>query len=242
MLTIRVDQLGLRPGMKVLDLGCGEGRHLRALQTMPGLETFGLDLGEEEVQRTSKSLAEFATYPAEAGGASPDAGPYLILRGSGYELPFADGELDCVIISEVLEHLHEDDRALDEIHRVLKPGGILAASVPREGPEAVCWALSKEYQNTPGGHVRIYRRKAFRAKLEGHGYQVTNSHFAHALHSPYWWLKCLVGPSNDAAWPVRLYHKLLVWDLMSRPALTRGLERLLDPLIGKSVVFYAVRG
>jgi hypothetical protein len=41
---------------------------------------------------------------------------------------------------------------------------------------------------------------------------------------------------------VRLYHRLLVWDLMKRPLVTRLAEKLLNPLIGKSVVFYAVKG
>jgi hypothetical protein len=54
-------------------------------------------------------------------------------------------------------------------------------------------------------------------------------------------MRCAIGPSNDTAWPVRVYHRFLVWDLMSRPWLTRTLESVLNPLIGKSLVFYAVR-
>jgi hypothetical protein len=123
----------------------------------------------------------------------------------------------------------------------LKPGGILAVSVPRTVPEAVCWALSRAYRSTPGGHVRIYRRSELLRLLEARGYRVTGSHFAHGLHAPFWWLKCVVGLDNDDAWPVRLYHRLLVWDLMRRPLVTRLADRVLNPLIGKSVVFYAVK-
>jgi hypothetical protein len=94
----------------------------------------------------------------------------------------------------------------------------------------------------PGGHVRIYRRAALRRKLGEHGYRVVDTHFAHALHAPFWWLRCLVGVENADALPVRLYHRLLVWDLMQRPAVTRLAEKLLNPIIGKSVVFYAVKG
>jgi hypothetical protein len=124
---------------------------------------------------------------------------------------------------------------------VLKPGGVLAASVPREGPEAVCWALSKRYRNTPGGHVRIYRRRKLRRMLEGAGYRIYDSHFAHALHSPYWWLKCALGVDREDISVVKLYHRLLVWDMMRRPWLTRALEASLLPFIGKSVVFYGIK-
>ena len=61
------------------------------------------------------------------------------------------------------------------------------------------------------------------------------------LHSPYWWLKCLVGVDNEGSWLVKHYHRFLVWDMMQRPMLTRVLESLLSPAIGKSVVFYGVK-
>jgi SAM-dependent methyltransferase len=165
-----------------------------------------------------------------------------VVRASSYDLPFADASFDCVIISEVLEHLHDDNAAISEITRVLKPGGVLAASVPRQGPETVCWMLSKDYPMKPGGHIRIYRRAELRRKIERAGYRIEAGHFAHGLHSPYWWLKCLVGIDNDEFPLVRAYHRLLVWDMMARPVLTRALEAVLNPLIGKSVVVYARKG
>jgi SAM-dependent methyltransferase len=186
-------------------------------------------------------LRELDELPAQWGGTVPGAGRWLATRGSVYALPFADASFDCVIISEVLEHLHEDQRALTEITRVLKPGGVLAASVPRQGPETVCWALSERYRTTPGGHVRIYRARELRGMLEGAGYRVFASHFAHGLHSPYWWLKCAFGVDREDISIVKAYHRLLVWDMMRRPLLTRALEALLAPVIGKSVVFYGIK-
>lgn len=242
MLTIEPERLQLRPGDKILDLGCGDGRHVRATRRMTGVLGVALDLGESEVKKAAASLRALDALPQAAGGSLPDAGPWGVIRGSGYTLPFATHAFDCVIISEVLEHLHDDDAALRELSRVLRPGGLLAVSVPREGPEAVCWALSRAYRRTPGGHVRIYRRAALRRKLGKHGYRVVGTHFAHALHAPFWWLRCLVGIENADALPVRLYHRLLVWDLMRRPAVTRLAEKILNPIIGKSVVFYAVKG
>jgi len=239
--TILIERLGLRPGSRVLDLGCGQGRHVHATRLREGVAVVGLDLGVEETRGTATTLRAMDDAAPNAGGAAAGAGPWLVLRGDGYRLPFRAASFDCVIASEVLEHLHQDDAALDEISRVLKPGGRLAVSVPRFGPELICWALSDEYANSPGGHVRIYRRGALRRKLTRHGYAVHGSHHAHALHSPYWWIKCAVGIDNDTQRFVRLYHQLLVWDMFKKPRVTRVLERTLDPLIGKSLVYYATK-
>jgi len=238
--TIDFKLLDLRNGDRLLDLGCGEGRHVRQTRRYPAVTSVALDLGEKEVRKTAEALQFLDDHPSwEATAKEP--GPWMVVRGSGYSLPFADGAFDCVIISEVLEHLHDDDAAIEEIARIMKPGALLAVSVPRQGPETVCWFLSKDYPMQPGGHIRIYRRDALRRKIESHGYSVVGRHFAHGLHSPYWWLKCLVGVDNEASKLVQHYHRFLVWDMMQRPMLTRVLETLLSPVIGKSVVLYGVK-
>jgi SAM-dependent methyltransferase len=241
VLTVEVDRLDLRPGTRLLDVGCGGGRHIRLSRHLPGVLAVAVDLGAKEVEDTRASLELLDTLPASDGGTVAGAGPWGVARASVYELPFESGSFDCIIISEVLEHLHHEDTALRELSRVLKPGGMLAVSVPRTVPEAVCWALSPQYRNSPGGHLRIYLRSQLVRLIESHGYRVTASHFAHALHSPYWWLRCALGMDNDRIWPVALYHRLLMWDLLQRPVLTRWIDAALNPFIGKSVVVYAVK-
>lgn len=179
------------------------------------------------------------TAAMRAAGEAPLSAGAAMACGDATAMPFGDGAFDRVIAAEVLEHVPADQRALREIARVLRPGGLLAVTVPAWLPERICWALSQDYHNVPGGHVRIYTRPELEAKLRGAGLAVAGHHHAHGLHSPYWWLKCAVGVHNDAHPLAEAYHRLLVWDITKRPALTRAAERALSPLIGKSLVVYA---
>jgi hypothetical protein len=138
----------------------------------------------------------------------------------------------------VLEHVVDHQGAAAELARVLKPGKMLVVSVPRYFPERLCWWFSDAYRRASGGHVRIYRQKELRRLLEGCGLSLRRRHHAHALHSAYWWLKCLAGADREAFWPVALYHRMLVWDMMKKPRITRTAERLLNPVLGKSLVLY----
>jgi SAM-dependent methyltransferase len=158
--------------------------------------------------------------------------------GDALALPYPDGTFDCVIASEILEHVPADNTVIDELIRVLKVGGSLAVTVPRWLPERLCWLLSDDYHSNEGGHIRIYRADRLRAKIADRGMTFTHGHHSHALHAPFWWLKCIVGVDNSEHRAVVAYHKMLVWDMMQRPLLTRLAESTLNPLIGKSVALY----
>jgi len=117
----------------------------------------------------------------------------------------------------------------------------MAVTVPRFGPELVNWSLSDRYHSVEGGHVRIYRRSQLIDRLNAAGLEATGVDYTHGLHSPYWWLKCLVGVERSAHPLVAAYHRLLVWDIEKAPSLTRMADRVLNPLIGKSMVVYLER-
>ncbi len=172
----------------------------------------------------------------EAVRAGGGAGAMVV--GDALDLPFPDASFDRVIAAEVLEHVPEDRRAMAELVRVLRPGGTMAVTVPRWFPELVCWALSDDYHQVPGGHIRIYRRRVLLDRLAGAGLRAYASHHSHGLHTPYWWLKCLVGVADDQHRLVQGYHRLLVWDITTASPLTRVPDRLLNPVIGKSLVVY----
>jgi len=236
MLTANYDQLGLRAGDKVLDLGCGFGRHAFEAARR-GANVIALDAGREEVEGVAATFAAMV----EAGELTGPTLHTAAVQGDALHLPFPDGAFDRVICSEVLEHIPDDEGAMRELTRVLRRGGTMAITVPRFGPELINWALSDEYHNVPGGHIRIYRRSVLQDRLRSAGMRVTGHHYAHGLHSPYWWLKCLVGTKNDEHPLVKKYHRLLVWDIVKRPRTTRFLEGVLAPLIGKSIVVYLVK-
>lgn len=235
MQTVDFDHFPLAPGDRVLDLGCGEGRHVISAYVAADVHSVGVDLSLQDLQTTRDKFADFA----EPDNAAKSFG---LSSANALELPFADNTFDKVICSEVLEHIPDYRGALREIERVLKPGGLFCASVPRRWPEKICWALSDAYYQVPGGHLRIFRGKQLRGEIEQLGFNHYHRHWAHALHVPFWWLKCLFWNSQDSNWLVMHYHRLLVWDLMENPALTRILEKCMNPFMGKSVVMYFRKG
>ncbi|MFD6449637.1 class I SAM-dependent methyltransferase [Nocardia sp. NPDC060220] len=240
MLTVDFDRLGIGPGSRVIDIGCGAGRH--------SFEAYrrGADVVAFDQNAADLADVDIMFEAMAAAGEAPEYAKAETVRGDALDLPYGNDEFDVVIASEILEHVPQDTQAIAELARVVKPGGALAVTVPRWLPERICWALSDEYHANEGGHVRIYRAHELRDKITARGLRYHHQDFAHALHAPFWWLKCAVGVRNDKHPLVSAYHRMLVWDMMSAPALTRTAERVLNPLVGKSVALYftkpAVRG
>ena len=240
MLTVRFEQLGVRAGDLLLDLGAGAGRH--AFESFRrGARVVAFDYSAAELKDVSGLFA--AMRASGEAGAEPGA-MAVTTNGDALALPFADGSFDRIIASEVLEHVADDERALAEAFRVLRPGGTLAATVPSWLPEQICWALSDEYHApfVEGGHVRIYTEATLRKRMRAAGFRPGAAHHAHALHSPYWWLRCAVGPTNDDHPLVRMFHQVLVWDITQiqpMASVTRLAETVLNPVLGKSLIVYA---
>jgi SAM-dependent methyltransferase len=232
VITVDFDRLAIEPGLRILDVGCGSGRHVCAASRFRDVVAIGADIQFDDAREARDRLRQIEQLGEGGGGES------LTLRADIHCLPFGNDVFDLVICSEVLEHVHDPHAAVSEVVRVLKQGGNLVVSVPRYLPERICWELSDDYHHANDGHLRIYRKTELTALLEAAGVKAWASHFAHSLHTPYWWLKCLVGPTREDCRTVNLYHRFLVWDMMKHNPFTRFLDTMLNPVIGKSAVIY----
>jgi ubiquinone/menaquinone biosynthesis C-methylase UbiE len=230
MLTFNLNKYELNDNGIMLDVGCGEGRHIfGVMQDYPQMKCVGLDMDNASLNKAEEGYQYFESIS--------NAGAEFI-KGSAYSLPFPDESIDLIVCSEVLEHLHEYNDAVVEIHRVLKPGGKFYASVPASWPEKVCWSLSKDYQNQPGGHLRIFNQLELVSEIKESGFKFLSSEKFHSIHSPYWWLRCLFWKSQDSNFLVNLYKRMLERHILKKPFFLNLLDKALNPLMGKSFSMY----
>jgi len=232
VITVDFKQLKIRPGCRILDIGCGTGRHTSAAFQFKKITVVGADHNINDLWEARNRIQLHERLGKHGGGR------WGLAAADIAGLPFKNDVFDLVICSEVLEHVSRDDIAVHELVRVLNPEQNLVVSVPRYLPERICWALSKDYTAADNGHVRIYRKEKLIRYLESLGLKHWAVRYAHSLHTPYWWLKCLVGPGRKDALTANLYHRFLTWDIMTKPKLTGWLDKLLNPILGKSLVVY----
>ena len=231
LLTVDLAQLEVGPGDRLLDVGCGEGRHcFGALER--GARVVGLDLDPKSLRAGSGPLRARAR---EVGGFG------AMLRGDAFRLPFPDASFDRAICSEVMEHVHDYRAAARELARVVRPGGRAAVTVPTATSEHLYLRLGDDYFESPGGHIRIFRPRELADALRAAGLRPTGLGFAHGFHTAYWALRSAVGlPTSDSNRLVQLYRVFLIKATTSR-WLDRLEKRLLNYLCPKSLVIYARR-
>ncbi|MFJ4877096.1 methyltransferase domain-containing protein [Streptomyces sp. NPDC088745] len=169
------------PGATVLDVGCGDGTAAAtAAPLLPGHRIVGVDWSQDALRRASRRFATTKGELSAVRGQLTDSG-----------LPFATASADAVLFSEVIEHLVDPDSALDEIRRVLKPGGHLMLSTPNlaawynralllAGVQPVFSEVSlRGIHGRPGrevvGHLRLYTARALRGLLTASGFEVVRT-------------------------------------------------------------------
>ncbi len=232
MLTVDYELLGIKDGERVLDIGCGEGRHSWQACKQSHCLVCALDIEQVNLKKAHHVLWLLDKQEESKG-------KWVLVRGDIISLPFEDGSFDKIVCSEVLEHIPDDKQGIKEMVRVLKDDGTLVISVPSYLQESICWRLSTDYHENPGGHVRIYKASELVSKLRQYNLDIFSVRHKHALHSFYWISRCLFGVNNEKALIPSIYHKFLVWDINTKSRPIRMLDTLLNSFFSKSVVLYA---
>lgn len=232
MITVEPDLLGIKDGDITLDAGCGNGRHSWEVYSKNHSSIIAFDIDAVCVKKNLYLLASLKTE-------NEIEGSYHMLMADVTKLPFKSGSFDKIICSEVLEHIPEDNIAVEELVRVLSKDGDIGISVPHYLAESICWKLSGEYYGFPGGHIRKYKTRELLALVDTAGLSVYATRHKHALHSFYWILRCVFGIKKENAAIPSFYNKFLEWDLRTKHRFFRWLEGPLNHLCPKSVAIYA---
>jgi SAM-dependent methyltransferase len=143
----------LRPDLRVLDLGCGDGRFTAEIAAA-GAKVIGADVARAAIDRAAARSPglEFARVELDA------------------ELPFADNEFELVWASEVIEHVADTARWLSEARRVLAPRGVLLITTPSHGRLRVAVGGLERFSAPLGDHLHLYTRRSLSATLTEFGF------------------------------------------------------------------------
>ncbi len=148
----------VQPGWKLLEIGCSAGYYSQRLVDR-GAQVFGMDLNAELVAKAARHCTKGRFCSADAG-----------------HLPFATASFDAVVMLEVIEHVGEEAPVVEEILRVLKPGGMLFLSTPHAGTFAFLDAFNVKtsfMRNHPRltaaiSHLQRYRGSQLTSNMDMH--------------------------------------------------------------------------
>jgi ubiquinone/menaquinone biosynthesis C-methylase UbiE len=151
------EALKLTAADSLLDTGCGEGLQLElAHKSLPTLHLAGIDISEERITRARKRLPEARLAVASA-----------------IRLPFESAQFTKVICSEILEHLPYPERVIQELARVLQPGGLVAISVPYR--QRIPWDTCIHCGRLTSGHINSFSEENMSALLDQVGFEVLSA-------------------------------------------------------------------
>lgn len=168
--NFNLDAFDVAVGDQVVDIGCGEGP-FDILLTKAGINVTG-------VEPESYLRKRFTKWAAHTG-----PGTATVVDGTAEKLPFADGTIRRIIITEVLEHVADPAISLREMYRVLEPGGVACISVPTSHTERIYWRLHPGYEKN-STHLRIFTKQQLLGDITAAGFtirHVEGRNFAAAL-------------------------------------------------------------
>ena len=187
--TVDLDVLGLKSGEHILDVGCGGGRHV--------LQAVRRDCHVVGVEPELSDIRIARAYLYFLGKEHGLKGRIDLLRAVGERLPFADESFDRALCTEVFEHIPDERPLLNELVRLLRPGGTLAISVPDFLSERIAWWLLAAQRLRLEDHLRIYRRRRLVDLLREAGMTVYARRYRHSLESLKWFLVWMSARTED---------------------------------------------
>lgn len=167
-----LEGLDLKAGDKVLDVGCGDGFFLYLISALPiKLTLVGFDNDKRILTIARKNLANRRLR---------------LVYGDAAAMPFAENSFNQAIMTEVLEHVKNERKALAEVHRILKPNGILVLTVPSYNfPflwDPLNWILQNIFRIHISGtnffagiwarHLRLYNRENLQELINNAGFKI----------------------------------------------------------------------
>jgi SAM-dependent methyltransferase len=224
--------LDISAGDRAIDLGCGTGRHVLELSKGEG-ELIGADPSRDDL-RKARYLIEIMRRRREVRA------KVHWMQAAGERLPFVDGAFDRVICTETLEHVDDDRVLAAELVRVLRPGGILAVSVPDEYSERVFWRLSRNYRTQAGGHVRVYRRPEIVRVMRDAGLRPYAVRYRHSLETAYWLSHVAFWSEWGKPGPITgAFRRALDSTRARQSALVTAIDDIGNRILPKSIVVYS---
>lgn len=221
--------LNLNSHSKILDVGCGSGAILIPLWEN-GYQAVGVDPEPADLYGRLASLESLERFRKS------------VICARGEALPFHSGVFDIVICSEVIEHVQRPELILNEIHRVLKPGGALCITVPGYLTERLFGLMHPKWFEY-SGHKNVFRKGKLVSMLRDCGFEPFALKGKRGFYTYFWFFHCLVRTKYNCLGQPLEHHRLTnmlfsFWKFIGKLKVSICIEQIVNKILPKSIHVY----